>query len=243
MPITSYPAAFPCSGSADYKCDNAPTYDGGSGVLFPPVSGYKIWLDASDESTITESSNLVSSWDDKSDQGNNATQTNETNKPTYDSVNQSINFDGSDNYLDITGILTTDYTIFCVLTNNDTSGVAGLYCDKTAFQRGLYFDVGKAAIYNGSTAVKDTDQSTGKNLYTAYYSSSATTAKMSVNGTVKASNTSYAAYTPSVSDSIGRFGSGSYWLGNMHELVVYDSSLSDGQISSIESYLNTKWGL
>jgi len=41
------------------------------------------WFDASDASTITESSNNVSQWDDKSGNGNNLVQLSSSNQPSY----------------------------------------------------------------------------------------------------------------------------------------------------------------
>jgi hypothetical protein len=43
----------------------------------------EIWLDATDESTILQSSNLVSIWEDKSNLGNDASQNTTTYQPTY----------------------------------------------------------------------------------------------------------------------------------------------------------------
>jgi N-acetylneuraminic acid mutarotase len=43
----------------------------------------EIWLDATDESTIVQSSNLVSIWEDKSNLGNDASQNTTTYQPTY----------------------------------------------------------------------------------------------------------------------------------------------------------------
>ena len=43
----------------------------------------EIWLDATDESTIVQSSNLVSLWKDKSNSGNDASQNTTTYQPTY----------------------------------------------------------------------------------------------------------------------------------------------------------------
>lgn len=50
------------------------------------LSGLKLWLDASDASTITQSGGLVSLWADKSGQAFHVSQATDANKPTYDAT-------------------------------------------------------------------------------------------------------------------------------------------------------------
>jgi len=67
------------------------------------IAGMQLWLDASDLSTITmDGSNYVSQWDDKSGNGNDATQTNATYRPIYDDTNISINF--NEDYINIPNV-------------------------------------------------------------------------------------------------------------------------------------------
>ena len=63
--------------------------DDNDGILdideFTPTSTSLLWLDASDETTITKDSNgLVSQWNDKSGNGHHATQSTPANQPTFD---------------------------------------------------------------------------------------------------------------------------------------------------------------
>ena len=54
--------------------------------LPPPISGYSFWLDASDANSFTFSSgNVVSAWNDKSGNANNAIQATVVNQPTRES--------------------------------------------------------------------------------------------------------------------------------------------------------------
>lgn len=75
------------TGSNTYT--GATTIDGGTlrlGVPMTsdlPVAGAKMWLDASDSSSVTTSGSSVSAWNDKSGNGNNATQATAANQPTY----------------------------------------------------------------------------------------------------------------------------------------------------------------
>jgi len=52
------------------------------GVEPDDISGLQLWLDASDLSTITESSGAVSQWDDKSGNGNHVTQGTALHQPS-----------------------------------------------------------------------------------------------------------------------------------------------------------------
>ena len=63
--------------------------DDNDGILdideFTPTSSSLLWLDASDETTITKDSDgLVSQWNDKSGNGHHATQSTPSNQPTFD---------------------------------------------------------------------------------------------------------------------------------------------------------------
>ncbi len=57
-----------------------------------------MWLDASDSSTVQLTSGLVSQWGDKSGNNNHAIQNTASYRPTYS--NNSIVFDGIDDYLE-----------------------------------------------------------------------------------------------------------------------------------------------
>ncbi len=64
-----------------------------------------LWLDADDPSSITHSSNAVSSWVDKSSGGYNAAQSTSSYQPTYNATavngKGAIEFDGTDNSLEV----------------------------------------------------------------------------------------------------------------------------------------------
>ena len=62
-----------------------------SGHLAPltPVAGYKVWLDAADTGTITQSGGLVSQWTDKSGSAYAFTQATSANQPTTNADTQN----------------------------------------------------------------------------------------------------------------------------------------------------------
>lgn len=69
--------------------------------LFTPlqIPGRSFTFDMMEASSITHSSNSVSRIDDVYSNGIYADQTDADKRPTYESVNNSINFDGTDDYL------------------------------------------------------------------------------------------------------------------------------------------------
>ena len=73
-------------------------------------STLKLWLDASDDSTITHSSNAVSQWNDKSGNNNHATQGTSSNKPSTNTSSQNgLNvLDFSDDFLFIPNTSSAD---------------------------------------------------------------------------------------------------------------------------------------
>lgn len=92
---------------------------------FSPLSltGLKLWLDATDSSSITLNGGNVSEWADKSPEGNDATQGVAAEQPLYqsNSINglSAVVFDGSDDFLDalIPGLAdSTSHYVACVFT-------------------------------------------------------------------------------------------------------------------------------
>ena len=123
-----------------------------------PVAGYKVWLDASDTATITESGNAVSAWTDKSVNAYVFEQLTATNKPTtntrtLNSLNV-LDFDGSNDFLESTATASTwnflhnatGGSIFMVL-NSDTAVTGGLIgtTDATPTNPGLYYYIAVSA--------------------------------------------------------------------------------------------------
>jgi len=64
-----------------------------AGLWTPADRVTELWLDADDAGTITSSGGTVSQWDDKSGNGNHATQDSTSAQPAYDGVNSVLTFD------------------------------------------------------------------------------------------------------------------------------------------------------
>lgn len=98
-------------------------------LVFTPtvIAGLQLWLDASDLSTITESGGAVDQWNDKSVNGNNATQTGTarptTNSRTINGLNV-LDFDGVDDLmiLDSQPIVGTEARTIIIVALADDDG-------------------------------------------------------------------------------------------------------------------------
>ena len=124
-----------------------------SGHLAPlsPVAGYTAWYDASDTATISDTSNAVTQWNDKSANGYNLTQSTSTRRPgtntnTLNSKNV-ITFTGDD-YLDAA---TASNWTFLSNSNGSTVFVA-LFCD-TAASAGFFLDTNGSSSANVGTSI------------------------------------------------------------------------------------------
>lgn len=120
-----------------------------------PVAGYNVWLDASDTSTITHSSNAVSAWTDKSANAYVFEQLTSTAKPTTNTrtINSKnvLDFDGTSDFLESTASAgtwsffhnATGSTSFIVLNTDANSGANALLSTNqgSGTTPGLYYYV------------------------------------------------------------------------------------------------------
>jgi len=102
----------------------------------------KLWLDATDAATITQSGGFVSQWNDKSGNGNHFQSTG-TSQPTYQSnainSNAAIDFDGSSDYMsagDKLDLRTNELTIMTVVKYDNTN-TGGAIVGKSLYGPGV----------------------------------------------------------------------------------------------------------
>jgi len=247
---------------------------GAAGASFSPldVSGLQLWLDASDASTITESSGSVSQWDDKSGNGNHVTQGTAANQPTtgtqtINSLN-ALDFDGGD-WLLSSGNLgvsnSTNFSVFAVaiLDSDDKyttifgTGNFGLSQQAAAFQVATNPSISSTRqmatdIWNPAGMVADTSITLGTEYVFSYlvhpWSSARSGSEFFLNGANDGAAT-YGTVNPFLVDGpafIGAFGptlTSSRWNGQIAEVLVYDSALSTADREAVEAYLADKWGI
>jgi hypothetical protein len=226
-----------------------------------------LWLDAMDGSTVTLTSNAVSTWIDKSGYGNNATQANTSNRPTY--ANSAITFaSSSSQFLSFTipaslpSGATPNGTYFFV-TRLTTGGAVRAFCmyGPTTLATGanpqFYYNASNQLVVDtfGAGARADTTAQLNTTVIM-----SATIANVSTTGTVSgwdnsqtfgtpttyttASITSQKGFIGMTQTGVGTSGTNaSFFDGRVHEVIFYNGVLTTTQRQRVESYLMWKWGV
>jgi hypothetical protein len=214
------------------------------------ISGCSLWLDGVDPAgtgVIPTNGATVSTWVDKSGKGYNATG---GVSPTYNSSENAITFNGSSWLSTSYSSVPANETAFivfkttstaiqnnCFMIGPSTSGGRLILSVNENDGFGLSFKIGAYAIANGSRLAHTQNQ---KYLGTTTVAS--TTSYVYLNGTQGSSST--LTYSGSGTTQIGTAISGSaIYIGNIYEIVIYNTSLSDAQRQQVESYLAQKWGL
>ena len=233
---------------------------------FRPISNYPsdfsdlaVWLRADSGVTFDIPTKQVSSWADKSGQNNNVSQIVSSNQPLrhgYGGVNDKayIGFDGTNDDFISNGNspIGTDFTIFevskingqtnCVFSYNKT-GVSSIYFGTNT--RELYATVEDAEV--AITTKTNVDnlatnhigilKKNSKRIDLEYYDSA---------NSIKTNNTNLA-FNESTTFNTDKFNIGSYvddsllLDGNISEIIVYNRSLSESEISDVKGYLNLKY--
>ena len=128
----------------------------------PPVSGYKLWLDASDTASITASGGAVSQWSDKSGNARHLTQGTGANQPTTGTrtINGKnvIDFDGTNDWMSVpssTALFnylhnSTGGTTFVVGIVDNTAAGKTIFgtCDFSSADTGVVSDVNSSEQTN-----------------------------------------------------------------------------------------------
>jgi hypothetical protein len=218
------------------------------------LSNLLAWYDASDATTITESSGNVSQWDDKSDNANHATQGTGGIQPETDVNTQNgknvLLFDGDDYMLMPSGVYSVmngANTMF-VVSRSDNANVQDsiLNWDAGSTVGGLRYKAtaGSIEFSNGVFAGVTSTGNTETNFNIIMGRRSGTTAAISINGATETTNTT-AVNAASTRASIGTFGAGGAdtLTGDIAEIIIYNASLSASDISLVNTYLSNKWGI
>ena len=230
----------------------------------PPVSGMTVWLDGQDPSgngVIPSNGATISTWVDKTGNGNNGSG---GSAPTYSvggAINgyNSLNFAGTSYYrsaLATSMPSQTDLTIFIVLQQTS-------YVSTTAAIE--YLPTSSGSDHSNTTQLIAFYAPTSSTIcsYRAGIQSTATTP---ANGTAYCFTTLYdgtnntvylngTAQTPVASSGTMNMMMqqiGSRWLsstaadnfnGYIAEIITYPTNLSSSQIATVYQYIATKWGI
>ena len=233
----------------------------------PVKSGLQMWLKADVLADTLEDGDAVSSWGDSSGNARHVVQASSGNQPIYKENGANgmpyVKFDGSDDFLSYaydssnSPFLNPDVlTIFTVTT--DITGMNGGILSSRNGNDGYYikydnsntrFNLGHhnttASTANGSRAdlnypsmltIKTSDTGDGDTLWD--------TVQMSVDGEISLASTGSKTYTKNTSGAfdVGRESS-SYLNGYIHEILVYNTALTNQECEKVEGYLSRKYGI
>lgn len=211
-----------------------------------------LWLDGSngDSSNFTySSSNIISTWKDKSGLNNNFTQATTAYQPSWTTNNLNsrgvVNMTGTTNITSSSAItLSSTFTAFIVAYTLTTNSSATLFqADPVPL---LWRVVNGGGFQISLNANWGSVISGGSGLSWGIYEvtingSGAGTVSAYINGTLLGTGTG-SALTSSVLN-LGSSSTSAYWNGYIAEIVFFSNVLSTTDRQNIEGYLATKWGL
>ena len=220
--------------------------EAGQGSIAPVVnplaiSGCQLWLDGADQTSIVP---IVSTWNDKSGEGNNLSLTAGTVTYVTQPGPPCVNFASggilqTSNYISVT----TTTAVFMVIQVTSVASSPGSTFEFTDLGGGDgYFSIrynNGTTIYNGNA--NDIGYLTGyyvNGVLNAYVSAGTTTVPTGYN-LIDTVNTSQSGSTRiQLSTSfLSR-----YFIGNIREVIVYTGPLTTTQRLQVENYLMAKWG-
>jgi hypothetical protein len=222
------------------------------------ISGCALWLDAADRSTLTLSGSNVTAWADKSGNGRNAVGT--TSNPTYNATgfNSRPTVSFSNNVLTSSGwslAPNRQFAWFLVVHLTSTS---------TSWQRILISGSGYPDGYLGThSSTSNILGIAGSTTVTAPIATgtlspqlvtylfgtselSSNTSAVSVNGgtfSTLGGNTGAIGTNGLIIGTDTGGGLGDRFLGNLSEVICYNSTVTQPQRQQTEGYLAWKWGL
>ena len=222
------------------------------------ISGALLWLDASDAATITQSGGSISQWADKSGRANNATAAGAA-RPTIQAAAQNgkdtVRFTASSSQrmqlssaIDLTGGV---FTVAAVLRLGgptgslvvDTLGYSGAAADWV-----LELNYGNwvlsSTIYEHNAGAFAGATFSGYNQVVAVSTGQGPPFSGHVSSTVNNAPTGLSNYpggSTGYFDLVG-YGANAYSNGEIAEILVYNSSLTSGQLSALYMYQKAKWG-
>lgn len=221
------------------------------------IPGCSLWLDANDSSTITKGGSNITSWRDKSANGNNATNGSGTGPTTVTSGNLTyLSFDGSSNFLQsnatVVANLHTIITVFkptlgpipynvlrfqpsnaptpYIAVPYDAKAYASSYAGTSLDTTNSPLTVSLSGTQHNIVSTRITSGTQNVYKYGSLVSS----------GTVTISDSSVSSPL-----TIGRrpFSVAEYYVGQLAEIIIYNRYLTDTERQQVEGYLGWKWGL
>lgn len=237
-----------------------------SSAFSPLTLSPALWLDASDTATITSSGGLVSQWNDKSGNTRHVVQTTDAKKPTTGSATQNglnaLSFDGA-RIMDCTPspvLASSAFSIFIVfvrtgadptylnsalmLEHTDSSArpftrwqnasTNSYYFGAFPDQNAAWLDMRNGCDSWGVQSLTATKDAGGAGTHSGseWYNGTLT---RTASVTTTWSTTGQTITVGSRHDTVTKF------LGNVGEILAFDTELSTGNRQAVEAYLKAKW--
>jgi hypothetical protein len=222
----------------------------GGGAFSPSdISGLQEWF-AADAIVGLSDGDPVSTWADASGNARDATAAGAV-RPTYQTNEQNslpiVRFASASNqrmaFTAHTGF--TAISIFAVVKRSGTAADhVVLSCGKTLIRIDVAGNNLEWFPDTDSTVIDSNHDINDANWHTISVLQSGTGVDIRLDG-VSDTRTTVAVDATNVTDGIGGYEGGALWNfnGDIAEIIVYDSDLSDGDRDSVEGYLSGKWNL
>jgi PKD repeat protein len=237
--------------------DGGPVTAGTSSSPWTPADlpgGAAMWLDASDASTFSFSDNGITEWRDRSGNGRNAedgflSSTRPTRGDDLIGGRPAVAFDGSNDVLTFNGssITNSDYTVAAVTARTSPKST-NYYLGGTQSSNNRNLHVGwrsdtvmTHAQYGNDMDASVAGHSTPQPTLQVSRHSGSTGKTMYLDGSQASTNSSTTGLLSWTGAAVGRYNS-SYFQGNVGEVLLVSSALSDADRQRLEGYLAHKWG-
>ncbi len=236
------------------------TGNGSTPLNLTAAANCQLWLDAADLNTFTLSGSAVTIWGDKSGKNNNAASgtapvlaNNSILAATPSGLSQVVRFDGASTYfnVDLSSLGDSPYTIVMMeVGSSKTSGSSymignsggnstdlTLHCGYNSTAQWRWGQYGDDLNYSAAFTfpvprvwTEKINASRGETLYLDSTNVGTRTAGGFLNGSYLNQGT------------VGAGLGGNNYQGDLAELMVFNTALSDQDRTNLENYLLTKWG-
>lgn len=233
------------------------TYGGDEAWTPASLSNKVLWLDASDLVGTVADGDEVTSWADKSGNGYNATGS-AGSAPTLDvdgfNGRPTLSFDGTELLNTSAMSISGEYTFFAVSNHADAGSIQPIFCDKNNMRPALLARVSNIDMVY--CAYNDSDSNVGYTFTTTIKSrndsimsvvcSDGQYPDLFINGDDIVEGTTSGLFSslnnPISAIRIGKYGA-NYLTGDIAEIIIINSALSDADREKVEGYLAHKYGL
>jgi hypothetical protein len=226
---------------------------GGAAAPFTPIdptsiAGLQTWLKADAIGGLADG-DPVTTWEDSHTSNNDATQSTAAAKPTYQTGEQNglavVRFDGTDDVMTVSGITNNDAARTIFVVAKQAANTANKILWSLATTDAMVYNNGAGAWrYADTPQVNFGGTTTNWSVVCVRYNSAASADAFIDTGT--ATNFDPNDAFQSGTGQTLKLGSTSgiwFWNGDMAEILVYDSALSEGDRGDVRDYLRDKWGL